>query len=173
MGGAQSTFALKWEGGAYFALSSMRMSGPVMHCARSAWGPGRGFPLSHVAWRPSMFSSFRCPRRTVSFRQPSRCLSKRGKYARGVQKKNLQLEKLCGTTLRSGLSSIPKCRNCCGSSLGVVDESSTNSTSKSQSRDAEHGCCDKEERKKSLSLGTVALPAKLESALNNAMSSKS
>ena len=119
-----------------------------------------------------MFSSFRS-QRVASFRLASRSLSKPDKHAGEVQKKNLHLEKLCGVNLRSGLSSTPDCRNRCGSSLGLVDESSKDSTSKSQSRDAEHGRSGKKERKKSLSLPTVFLPAELQTALDKAMSSKS
>lgn len=120
----------------------------------------------------NMFSFFRS-QRTASFRQAGRYLSKPGRYTGGVRKKNFQLEKLCGINLRSGLTPTQKCRNCCGSSLGLVDESSKCSTSKSQSRDAELVRSGKEKKKKSLSLPTVSLPAELQTALDKAMSSKS
>ena len=120
----------------------------------------------------NMFSAFRS-QRTASFLQATRSLSKTDRYTGGVRNKNLQLEKLYGISLRSGLTSTPKCRNYCRSSLGLVDESSKCSTSKSQSRDAELGRSGKEKRKKNLSLPTVSLPAELQTALDKAMSSKS
>ena len=54
-----------------------------------------------------------------------------------------------------------------------MDESAVYSASNSQSDDAEHCCSGKEERKKSLSLGPIALPSALEAALDKSMSSKS
>ena len=89
------------------------------------------------------------------------------KYARRVQKEILELEKLY--SICSGLSSTPK-RRICGSSLSLVDET-TNSTS--NSHDTKQDYNGKEERKKSLSLPTVYLPAELQTALDKAMSSKS
>lgn len=85
-------------------------------------------------------------------------------YARAIQKK---LWKLCG------VRSTPKRCICCESLLDIVDESAAYTASNSPSDDAEHWCSGKEERKKSLSLGPIALPSALEAALDKAISSKS
>ncbi len=146
----------------YAAPIGQRMCKPVyvrkvMRGMRTALNLARVRTKDHVARKttyvlPNMFSSFRC-QGTALFK--------------GVSEKNLQRWKLCGR------SSPPKCCNCFESALGLVDESSTYSRSKCQSRDAEHSCSGKSERKKSLSLGPIALPSALESALDQAMSSKS
>ena len=144
--------------------SNMRM--------RTELVPGRGSdpmsgtvfghsPKPRVAWQSlAMVMSFQ---RTVSFRHASRkCTT-----LTAIQKKNLQLWNLFGINLLSGLSSPPNCRE---SSLCVENDSSA---LRSRSRDAEHSGSGKEERKKSISLGPIALPSALESALDKVMSSKS
>jgi hypothetical protein len=117
-------------------------------CARMTTWPGKP-RAAKCKCKRNMFSSFRCWGIALF---------------KGVSEKNLQQWKVCGR------SSPPRCLNYFESALGLVDESST---SKYQSGYAEHSCSGKAERKKSLSLGPIALPSALESALDQAMSSKS